>query len=493
MNKRTGAALAALAMFGAGAAHAQTACASMKNLDFPNVHVQASTSVSEPVPHCKVTGVMGKETNFAVWLPEKWNGKFVMGGQGGFAGSVESQAIGMMDALSKGYATAGTDTGHAGSVADGSWALGEMERIVNYAHASIHSVSELGKATVKARYGRPAERSYFAGCSNGGRQALMAAQRYPDDFDGIIAGAPVVDFVGVAAADVLVTAKMYPDPANLSAPALNQADREALGKAVLAQCDNLDGLKDGILTDPRACRFEARTMACKGANKDGCLSPGELAAVEAIVVGPREGDTIYHPPFPWGGEAFDAGWGRWMAGSKDGVAPGVPSLFYGFGVGFMRYFVLQDAQWDYRKLDLPSLAKVSGFIQKTLSPNNPDLAAFRSSGGKLLIYHGWSDSALTPLMSTAYVDRLYGLDPAARNDVRLFMLPGVQHCGGGPGPFRTDYLDALDRWVSSKAAPDELEVGFQDGNGARKVCAYPKLPAYNGSGDGRSPAHFTCK
>src|SRR5690606_664905 len=174
MNKRTGAALAALAMFGAGAAHAQTACASMKNLDFPNVHVQASTSVSEPVPHCKVTGVMGKETNFAVWLPEKWNGKFVMGGQGGLAGSVERQATGRMDALSKGYATAGTDTGHAGSVADGSWALGEMERIVNYAHASIHSVSELGKATVKARYGRPAERSYFAGCSNGGRQALMA-------------------------------------------------------------------------------------------------------------------------------------------------------------------------------------------------------------------------------------------------------------------------------------------------------------------------------
>src|SRR5262249_26031531 len=158
-----------------------------------------AASTNEPVPHCKVTGIMGKELNFAVWLPEKWNGKFVMGGQGGFAGVVESQAIGMMDALSKGYATAGTDTGHVGTVAGGAWALGEMERIVNYAHGSIHSVSELGKAVVKARYGRAAEKSYFAGCSNGGRQALMAAQRYPDDFDGIIAGAPVVDFVGVAA------------------------------------------------------------------------------------------------------------------------------------------------------------------------------------------------------------------------------------------------------------------------------------------------------
>jgi hypothetical protein len=132
-------------------------------------------------------------------------------------------------------------------------------------------------------------------------------------------------------------------------------------------------------------------------------------------------------------------------------------------------------------------------IQKALSPNNPDLSAFRSSGGKLLMYHGWSDSALTPLMSTAYVDKVHALDPTSKNDVRLFMLPGVQHCSGGPGAFRVDYLDVLDKWVSGKAAPDELEVGFQDGGGARKVCAYPKLPAYNGSGDGKSPAHFTCK
>ncbi len=459
----------------------------------PNVRVHDAITASEPVAHCKVTGVIGKELNFAVWLPETWNGKFVMGGQGGFAGSVESQAIGMMNALAKGYATAGTDTGHVGTVADGAWALGEMERIVNYAHASIHSVSELAKTTVVTRYGKAADRSYFAGCSNGGRQALMAAQRYPDDFDGIIAGAPVVDFTGVAAADVLVTARMYPNPADLSAPVLNKADREALGRAVLEKCDKLDGLADGILADPRQCKFDPKVMACKGANKDGCLNPAELAAVEAIVVGPREGAKVYHPPFPWGGEAFEAGWGRWMAGSRDGVAKGVPSLFYGFGVGFMRYFVMQDANWDYRKLDLPNLAKVAGFIQKTLSPTDPDLSAFRASGGKLLMYHGWSDSALTPLMSTAYVDKVYERDASAKTDVRLFMLPGVQHCSGGPGPFRIDYLDVLDKWVSTNAAPEELEAGFETGGGARKVCAYPKTATYTGNGDGKSPGHFTCK
>ncbi|RYG36070.1 MAG: tannase/feruloyl esterase family alpha/beta hydrolase [Burkholderiales bacterium] len=493
MGKRTGLAIAALMAASASAAHAQTNCASLKELRFPNVRIQEASTINEPVAHCKVTGVIGKELNFAVWLPEKWNGKFVMGGQGGFAGAVESQAIGMMNALAKGYATAGTDTGHSGTVAGGAWALGDMERIVNYAHTSIHSVSELGKATVSARYGRPADKSYFAGCSNGGRQALMAAQRYPDDFDGIIAGAPVVDFVGVAAADVLVTAKMYPDPTNLSAPVLNKIDREALGRAALAKCDKLDGLEDGIMTDPRKCQFEAKTLACKGPNKDGCLSPAELAAVEAIVIGPREGNKIYHPPFPWGGEAFDAGWGRWMAGTRDAVAPGVPSLFYGFGVGFMRYFVMQDPKWDYRTLNLATLGKTAELIQKTLSPNNPDLSTFRASGGKLLMYHGWSDSALTPLMSTAYVDKVYGADPASKSDVRLFMLPGVQHCSGGPGPFRIDYLDALDKWVSGAAAPDELEAGFEDGRGARKVCAYPKLPVYGGTGDGKSPSQFVCK
>ena len=476
----------------AGAAQAQTACQSLTSLTLPDVKFTEAVSLAEPVAHCKVSGVIGKETKFAIWLPATWNGRFVMGGQGGFAGVVESQAIGMMDGLRKGYATAGTDTGHVGTVAGGQWALGDMERIVNYGHLAPHRVTEVAKSVVKTHYGKAAEKSYFAGCSNGGRQALMAAQRYPDDYDGIVVGAPVVDFVGVAATDTDISAKMYPDPNNLSAPILNKADREALGKAVLAKCDKLDGLEDGIMTDPRKCAFEAKTMACKGPNKDGCLNPQELAAVEAIVQGPRAGGKLYHPPFPYGGESFEAGWGRWMTGAKDAVAPGVPSLFYGFGVHFMRYFVMQDANWDYRKLDLPGLAKKSELIQKTVSPTDPDLSAFRSSGGKLLVYHGWLDTALSPLMTTAYLDKVYAKDAQAKNDVRAFMLPGVLHCGGGPGPDQIDYLGALDKWVGGGPAPDELPAGFKDG-GARKVCAYPKLPAYKGTGDGKRADQFECK
>jgi hypothetical protein len=485
------AASAVLALVSAGAAQAQIACESLKGLQFPDVKITDAVASATPAPHCKISGVIGKETNFAVWLPDAWNGKFVMGGQGGFAGSVDSQAI-AMQTLQKGYATAGTDTGHKAPGADGSWALGDMERMVNYAHAAIHRTTEVAKSTVAARYGRAPEKSYFAGCSNGGREALMSAQRYPNDFDAIIAGAPALNFTGIAATFTDITRKMYPDPKQIATPVLSRADQTALGKAVLAKCDKLDGLEDGIMTDPRVCKFDPKTIACKGANKDGCLSRAEIAAVDAIINGPRQDGKSYHVGFPWGGESNIAGWQTWLVGSKDAIGKGSPSLAYGFGVGFMRYFVKQDPTWDYTKLDLANLAKETSLLQKTMSPNDPDLSAFRAHGGKLLMYHGWSDSALSPLMSIGYLNEVYAKDASAKSDVRLFMLPGVLHCVGGPGPDRIDYLDALDKWSASGAAPDELTAAFASG-GARKVCAYPKLPVYKGTGDGKSPDQFECK
>ncbi|MDZ4761099.1 MAG: tannase/feruloyl esterase family alpha/beta hydrolase [Alphaproteobacteria bacterium] len=489
---RTGVAVAALlAVLGAGAAQAQMACEALKGMQLPDVKVTEAVSAAAPAPHCKLSGVIGKETNFAVWLPDSWNGKFVMGGQGGFAGTVENQAM-TMQALQKGYATAGTDTGHKAPGADGSWALGDMERIVNYAHAAIHRVTEVSKYAVKARYGQAPEKSYFAGCSNGGRQALMSAQRYPDDFDAIVAGAPALNFTGIAATFTNVTAKMYPDPANLATPVLGKGDQATIAKAVLASCDKADGLEDGVLTDPRTCSFDPRTIACKGANSDTCLTKAELDAVDAIRSGPKAGGKAYHVGFPYGGEANPAGWQTWLVGAKDAIAKGSPSLAYGFGVGFMRYFVMQDPNWDYRKLDLPNLATQTAFMQKTLSPNDPDLSAFRKSGGKLMMYHGWSDSALSPLMSIGYLDEVYAKDAAAKDDVRLFMLPGVLHCAGGPGPDRIDYLDALDKWASGGPAPDELRANFAAGGG-RKVCAYPKLPVFKGTGDGKSADQFECR
>ena len=488
---RSGVAVALLA--GMGVAEAQVACESLKGFQAPDVKITAATPATSPVPLCKVDGVIGKEINFSIWLPEAWNGKFVMGGQGGFAGRVESQAI-SLQALQKGYATAGTDTGHSspGRGIDGAWAMGDYERIANYAHAAIHRVAATSKSMVQARYGRAPERNYFAGCSNGGRQALQMAQRYPTDFDGIIAGAPAIDFQGITAAFSTVTQKMYPDPKKLDAPLIDKAARETVAKAVMDKCDAMDGLKDGILGDPRKCAFEAKTIQCNSGAKANCLSPAQVAAVDAIVKGPMVNGKPFHVGFAWGGEQTEADWGTWLIGSKDRVGAGQPSLAYGFSGEFMRYFVKGDPTWDHSRTNLVELPKEMKLLQMTLSPTNPDLSAFRGKGGKLLMYHGWSDSALSPNMSINYVDRVYAKDASAKNDVRMFMLPAVGHCAGGPGPDRVDYLDALDKWVSSKAAPDELTASFAAG-GSRKLCAYPKVAVYSGTGDGKSPDHFRCE
>lgn len=493
---RTGVALMALAIGVSGlsgVAHAQTSCEQLKGFTAPDVRVTAAAPATSPVPLCKLDGVIGKEINFTVWLPDTWNGKFVMGGQGGFAGRVESQALGL-NALQRGYAVAGTDTGHTApaGATDGAWAMGDLERIVNYAHAAIHRVTMTSKAVLQSRYGKAPERTYFAGCSNGGREALMAAQRYPDDFDGIIAGAPAIDFQGITAAFATVTQKMYPDPKKLDEPVLGKASRDLVSKSVLEKCDDQDGLKDGVLGDPRQCKFDVKTIACKGKKTDSCLSAPEVAAVEAIINGPSVKGKPFHVGFPYGGEYGDGGWGSWLAGRKDGAGAGRPSLAYGFSTDFMRYFVKQDPTWNHTQLNLAELPEDMKAVQATLSPTNPDLSAYRNSGGKLLMYHGWSDSALSPLMSLDYLDKVYAHDATAKNDVRLFMLPGVMHCQGGPGPDRIDYLDALDKWVSDGAAPEELTAGF-GGGGARKVCAWPKQAVYKGAGDGKSPDQFECK
>ncbi|MBI1340983.1 tannase/feruloyl esterase family alpha/beta hydrolase [bacterium] len=485
-------ALAMIAGASAGAASAAPSCDALVGLKMPDARITSAVEAATPVAHCKVTGVIGKETNFAVWLPKDWNGKFVMGGQGGFAGSVENQAM-AAGALQKGYATAGTDTGHSAAGSDGSWALGEMERIVNYGHAAIHRVTEVSKFVIANHYEKPADRSYFVGCSNGGRQALQSAQRYPDDFDGIVAGAPALDFVGVASAFIQVTTATYPDAANLDQPAINLADRKAIAAAALAKCDGDDGLKDGIIVDPPSCKFDPAELACKGANADGCLSPAELKVARAVLGGVSVGGKLLQPGYALGSEDKPGGWDLWLVGRKDGISRGVPSLAYSFGVGLMRYFVKQDPNWVPQGYDPANFEKDFGLIDKTLSAKNPDLSAFRSRGGKLLMYHGWSDAALTPNMSTRYISRVYDFDQTARNDVRLFMLPGVLHCAGGPGPDRVDVIDAIDAWVAGGPAPDSLNAGFATGGGGRKVCPYPQKAVFKGQGDGRSPDQFECR
>lgn len=457
-------------------------CDGLGELRLPDTTITTIESPAAPVQHCKLTGTIDREIGFSVWLPTDWNGKFVMGGGGGFVGNIQNQALGL-GVLQRGYATAGTDTGHRNKGIDGSWALNNPERLVNYGHLAVHRVTEVAKHIVERHYAARPERSYFTGCSNGGRQAMMSAQRYPADFDVVLAGAPAHDFAGISAAFINVTRHMYPSMDDLSAPILTPDDRQALAQAVLAQCDSRDGLEDGILDDPRDCDFDPGGLE---------LPPEKIAAIRAIYDGPRVGDGQIHVGWPFGGENTAGGWGNWLVDS-DQQGPGFPpSLAFGFGVEVMRHMVEHDPGWRYEGFDFAGFRHRFRTAAASLNATDPNLDDFRESGGKLLIYHGWSDAALSALASIDYVESVYARDESARDDVRLFLMPGVLHCAGGPGPWQVEFIEAMEQWDESGNAPDTLVAGFAEDGGARPLCAYPKRAAYIG-GDDRDPASFECR
>ena len=480
----TAAAFVVLAGRVAGATEEPNAghCDEVESIRLADAEITVVESVDGPVPHCKLTGTIGREIGFSVWLPVQWNGKFIMGGGGGFVGSIQNQALGL-GVVQRGYATAGTDTGHRNQGTDGSWALNNPERLVNYGHLAVHRVTAVSKHIAEQHYGATPGRSYFAGCSNGGRQALMSAQRYPGDFDVILAGAPAHDFAGTAAAFLDVTRHMYPSMDDLAEPLLSVEDRQTLAGAVLARCDAQDGLEDGILNDPRDCDFDPGSLD---------LVPEKIAAIRAVYEGPVASDGRIHVGWPFGGEDAPGGWGNWLAGFADRLPNAPPSLAFGFGVEVMRNMVEHDAGWRYEGFDFNGFRHRFRTAAAALSATDPNLDAFRSNGGKLLIYHGWSDAALSALASVEYVEAVYARDESARDDVRLFLMPGVLHCAGGPGPWMVDLIEAAEQWDETGTAPETLVAGFAEGGGARPLCAYPSRTAYIG-GDSRAPASFECR
>lgn len=476
------------------ATSAASVCDPLSYLELPDVTVTSVTELKKPVAHCKVDGRVGRHIGFSVWLPQDWNGRFAMGGQGGFAGAIDNQAQTFGRVLQKGYATAGTDTGHQAGGLDGGWALHDLEAIANYGHVAIHRVTEVAKAVIREHYDKRPDTSFFLGCSNGGRQALQEAQRYPDDFDVILAGAPALDFDGLAAAFLYITQRMYPDMEDLSEPLLSQADRTLLRQAIVDRCDARDDISDQVLTDPPSCDFDPRSLACDEGQSDGCLTAQKLAVVEAIYEGPRtaSGEQL-HVGFPFGAEDVEAnGWGSWLVGRENGAGRGVPNAAFGFGTGLAKYFVYQQPEWSYEGYDFSTWGRDSQAIQATLNADNPDLDAFRARGGKLLMFHGWSDSALSANASIDYVEAVYERDPTAHEDVRLFMMPGVLHCFGGKGPSVVDWLSAMEQWHQGEVAPTELEASFGADGGGRKICAWPKKAVFTGTDD-RSPDAFECR
>jgi feruloyl esterase len=478
----------------------------------PDVHITAVTPEAAPSPHCKVAGVIGKETHFELLLPDNWNGKFVMGGGGGFVGVVMNTSL-MFGSLQTGYATVGTDTGHQAHALDASWALNNPERLVNFGHKAVHDTVVTAKALIKSFYQSDISRSYFTGCSTGGRQALMAAQRYPEDFYGIVGGAPGADYTGIAAQASQINRAMYPDPNNLQEAVVGPEEQQLIESSYLAMCDAQDGIKDGILNDPRQCKFDVAELLCKNEKTDSCLSAEQLEAVKVVYDGPKDsqGNSLFYG-FPFGGETSPGGWSRWLTGGlkyqadldefQGGVdvgdfdAPVSPNAFYGFGNGIMRYFVLNDPSWSYTNYDFGRLQEDTTEAREILNATNPDLSTFRNRGGKLIIYSGWTDAAITGNSVVGYYEDVLEHDNTAAEDTRLFMMPGVEHCFGGAGPSWVNFLTEIDQWYESGTAPEQITAYWLDKNqqptGSRPVCAYPAVAQYDGEGDTRDARSFGC-
>jgi hypothetical protein len=492
-------------LLGGHAAAQPSSCAALTTLQLPDVKITEAVEVAANAPppkpssplapsipirvaHCRVNGVVGKEIRFTLLLPDEWNRKLMMGGGGGFVEGIDNQAA---SSINSGYATVGTDTGHQGLAVDASWALDSIERQLNFGHAAIHRVAEVSKAIVRARYNAAPARTYFNGCSNGGRQALMEAQRYPEDFDGIVAGAAAYDFTGLAAQFVMDSKAAFPDKASLSKPLFPMDTLKSVESQIVAKCDAVDGVHDGLMEDPRRCNVDVSALTG--------LTDQQRRAL-AIIYGEKKlpDGTVIYPPQPIGGEGDTAeGWPLWINGVNPmlQVAYRAPSLRFGFGTQFFKHFVFNDPEWDYLKYDFENYRRDARVAGAMLNATDPNLDAFKKRGGKLVLYHGWSDAALSANATTKYYDQVKARDPKAEDFARLFMMPGVAHCQGGPGPDRVDWYRVIDDWVEKGAAPERIiasKVMSGKTTRTRPLCAYPMKATYKGSGSIDDEASFTC-
>ena len=442
-----------------------------------------------------------------VWMPlEGWNGRLLGEGNGGFAGSIGYEDMG--SAVGMGYATAGTNTGHSASFIDARWALGHPEKVADFGYRGIHEMTTIAKTVVEQFNGVGAKRSYFASCSDGGREALMEAQRFPADYDGILAGAPANNWSALLTTAAVDTLALTATPGSYIPP----AKIPTIANAVLAECDALDGLKDGILNDPRKCHFNPASIECKaGEDTNACLTAAQVTALKTLYAGPR--DAKGHSVFPGylpGAEEGGNGWGTWIFGP----APG-RSLIAMFGEGYFSDMVYDKADWDLKSFRLESgLREAREKTLAELDATNPDLSAFEARGGKLILYHGWNDPAISAVNTVNYYNSVEAKLGRATTDsfVRLYMIPAMQHCMGGPGadmigqflawPLKDPQHNvriALEDWVEKGTAPGTLtatKTAGDDPAGAatmtRLLCAYPQEAVYKG-GDPNRAESFACK
>ena len=410
-----------------------------------------------------------------VWLPSNgWNGKLQVVGNGAWAGTVSYPA--MASALTAGYATASTDTGHTGGAAN---ATANREVLVDFAHRAVHETTAAAKKAIDAFYGAAPKFSYFNGCSTGGRQALTAAQRYPDDFDGIIAGDPAVHGLNLAFGQIWYSQAMTLNPAS----AIPREKLTMMHQAVVAACDENDGARDGVLENPMACRFDPKALACAaGADGPTCLTPPQVEAAQKTYGGAkntRTGDVV----FPGLERGSEGGW---------------TSTPVGYAVDLFRFVVFKNPSWDPNTLNFDGhYALTSNDDVKLLDADNPDLLPFFGSKGKLLLYHGWSDPGIPARATVNYYESVRAKPGrAAADNMRLFMVPGMGHCGGGDGVTTFDFVSALDQWVTANKAPASIPASrLRDGKveRTRPLCAYPQFAVYKGKGNIEEAENFECR
>ncbi len=446
---------------------------------------------AENVPaHCRVfielTPSKDSHIESEVWLPlEDWNGKLQVVGNGGWAGMISY--FGMPDALKEGYATASMDTGHKFSDGSGNgrFALGHPEKLIDFGYRGMHETTAKAKAVITVFYDKGPQYSYYNGCSTGGRQGLMEVARYPEDFDGVVAGAPANPHIHLHAADIERNMLLRQDPKHT----MSQSKLAILHKAVMDACDTLDGVKDGIIENPEKCHFDPGTLLCKGADSDLCLTPPQVEAVKIVFgdVKTKKGEVI------WTG--FSPGGELQYTSLTAIIDPKIPPP--SFPLDTIRILAYQNPEWDWHSWDLDrDVARAdqnAGFIDV----HTYDLSAFKARGGKLLLYHGWSDPGIAAGNTVNFYKGVLSKMGAKQDDwFRLFMVPGMQHCAGGPGTDQFNKMGAIERWRESGIAPDQILAAHVTGSSVdmtRPLCPYPKVAVYRGSGSINDAANFSCK
>ena len=428
-----------------------------------------------------VTPTADSDIRIEVWMPlEKWNGRFEGTGNGGWAGDISLPALAA--SLKRGYAVAGTDTGHSGGNAD--FAIEHPEQLVDFESRAIHEMTVKGKAIVSAFYAARGDLkySYFSGCSTGGRQALKEAQRFPADYDGIIVGDPGA----YSTVQVIRMVAIWQAAHKTEGSQIPEEKLAGLHKAVVDQCDALDGVKDGVLENPRRCKFDPKVIECKGQDAPSCLTPAQSDTARGMYTSPknpRTGKEIFFGYEP----GSELGWERNMKQPN------------GFAVDVLRFAIFKDPKWDPATVnydsDVATALKVGG---ASFDARDPDIRPFLTRGAKLLMYHGWTDPGIPPAVSLTYYQSVInelGNVKRLNDEVRLFMVPGMNHCGGGDGPNEFDTLTAIEQWREKGKAPTQI-VAVHRTNGAvdrsRPLCPYPQVAVYKGSGSTDEVQNFTC-